>query len=74
MPVRREKMVTVGNADPRCNWLGASLFSVQREKSRRCVSYDIEEAAQFIFVSQAHICHLLNIGVLVEVEAESSSR
>ncbi|MDR8397126.1 MULTISPECIES: hypothetical protein [Paraburkholderia] len=55
------------------NWLRTSLLSMQRDSHVEVSVMTIEEAVKFLFVSQAHIRHLLNIGVLVEVEAKSSS-
>ena len=51
----------------------ARRVSKQRQNHVEVSVMTIEEAAKFLFVSRAHIRHLLDIGVLVEVKAESSS-
>ena len=47
--------------------------SRQRENHAEVTIVTIEEAAKFLFVSRAHIRHLLEIGVLVEVTPRNSS-
>lgn len=50
----------------------ARRVSRQRENHAEVTIVTIEEAAKFLFVSQAHIRHLLERGELVEVTREYS--
>ncbi|WP_242665813.1 helix-turn-helix domain-containing protein [Paraburkholderia ginsengiterrae] len=54
------------------NRLRTSLLSVRRENHAEVTIVTIEEAAKFLFVSRAHIRHLLERGELVGVKREYS--
>jgi excisionase family DNA binding protein len=73
MPVRCENWLLPGvptlHSD---NRLRTSLLSMQRETRAEVTILTIGEAAKFLFVSRAHIRHLLERGELIEVTREYS--